>query len=60
MIELTQKDKERIFNLGYYTWVEQQGIDLKDFEKRRKQSFWNGHYNHILSLDEHIEAFNSR
>ena len=25
-LELNQNDKERIFNLGYYTWVEQQGI----------------------------------
>ena len=32
-LELSQIDKERIFNLGYYTWVEQQGIDLNDFEK---------------------------
>ena len=59
MIELNQKDKERIFNLGYYTWVEQQGIELEDFEKRRDQSFWNDHYNFILSLDERVEAFNS-
>ena len=59
MIELGQKDKERIFNLGYYTWVEQQGIHLEDFEKRRDQSFWNEHYNYILSLDERVEAFNS-
>jgi len=59
MIELDQKDRERIFNLGYYTWVEQQGIHLEDFEKRRDQSFWNEHYNYILSLDERVEAFNS-
>ena len=59
MIELGQKDKERIFNLGYYTWVEQQGIHLEDFEKRRDQSFWNEHYNYMLSLDERVEAFNS-
>ena len=59
MIELNQKDKERIFNLGYYTWVEQQGIKLEDFEKRRDQNFWNDHYNFILSLDERVEAFNS-
>jgi hypothetical protein len=59
MIELGQKDKERIFNLGYYTWVEQQGIQLEDFEKRRDQNFWNEHYNYILSLDERVEAFNS-
>ncbi|SVD63279.1 uncharacterized protein METZ01_LOCUS416133, partial [marine metagenome] len=25
-LELNQREKERIFNLGYYTWVEQQGI----------------------------------
>ena len=59
MIELGQKDKERIFNLGYYTWVEQQGIQLEDFEKRRDLNFWNEHYNYILSLDERVEAFNS-
>ena len=58
MIELGQKDKERIFNLGYYTWVEQQGIKLEDFEKRRNQNFWDDHYNYMLSLDEHVEAFN--
>ena len=26
---------ERIFNLGYFTWVEQQGIALADFDRRR-------------------------
>ena len=51
--------KERIFNLGYYTWVEQQGIDLNDFEKRRDQQFWRDHYNHMLSLDDRIEEFNA-
>ena len=59
MVELNQKDKERIFNLGYYTWVEQQGIKLEDFEKRRNQNFWNEHYNFMLSLDDRIEEFNS-
>ena len=58
-LELNQKEKERIFNLGYYTWVEQQGIDLNDFEKRRDQGFWLDHYNHILSLDDRIEEFNA-
>ena len=58
-LELNQKEKQRIFNLGYYTWVEQQGIDLNDFEKRRDQQFWLDHYNHILSLDDRIEEFNA-
>ncbi|TNF71985.1 MAG: pyridoxal-phosphate dependent enzyme, partial [Acidobacteria bacterium] len=38
--ELTHTDRRRIFNLGYYTWVEQQGVSLEDFEVRRQQSFW--------------------
>ena len=58
-LELNQKEKQRIFNLGYYTWVEQQGIDLNDFEKRRDQQFWRDHYNHMLSLDDRIEEFNA-
>ena len=58
-LELNQKEKERIFNLGYYTWVEQQGIDLNHFEERRDQQFWLDHYNQFLTLDERIEAFNA-
>ena len=58
-LELNQKDKERIFNLGYYTWVEQQGVEINDFEKRRDQDFWNEHYNYMLSLDNKINEFNS-
>ena len=58
-LELNQKEKERIFNLGYYTWVEQQGIALNHFEERRDQQFWLDHYNHFLALDERIEAFNA-
>ena len=58
-LELNQKDKERIFNLGYYTWVEQQGVDINDFEKRRDQDFWNNHYNYMLSLDNQVKEFNN-
>ena len=58
-LELTQKEKERIFNLGYYTWVEQQGVSLIDFEKRKDQQFWLDHYNHILTLDDRFEEFNA-
>ncbi len=59
LVELTLKGKERIFNLGYYTWVEQQGIDLADFEKRRDQTFWQDRYDYMLSLDDKINEFNS-
>ena len=59
MLELSQRDKERIFNLGYYTWVEQQGIDLSHFEARRNQAFWDQHLQNMLDLDEEIDKFNS-
>ena len=58
-LELSQIDKERIFNLGYYTWVEQQGKSLEEFENRRNQSFWDKHYKDMISLDEKIKEFNS-
>ena len=58
IVELNQREKERVFNLGYYTWVEQQGIDLSSFEKRRDQKFWLDHYNRFLSLDGLLEQFN--
>lgn len=40
LLELTTVDKHRIFNLGYFTWVEQQGMRIEDFEARRQLSFW--------------------
>ena len=35
-------ERDRIFNLGYFTWVEQRGVALADFEARRDQAFWRG------------------
>ncbi len=35
-------ERNRIFNLGYFTWVEQRGVALADFEARRDQAFWRG------------------
>ena len=58
--ELRRFDRERIFNLGYYTWVEQQGVSLDDFDRRRDQSFWDGLLKLIGVWDEMIERFNDR
>ena len=58
MIELNQKEKERIFNLGYYTWVEQQNININDFEIRKTQKFWDDQLENFISIDKKIEAFN--
>ncbi len=59
MIELTRPDRERIFNLGYYTWVEQQGTTLEDFDRRRDQSFWDGLMDHVPVWDGMIDRFNA-
>ena len=40
VLELTHAERSRIFNLGYYTWVEQQGVPLEALERRRAQGFW--------------------
>jgi hypothetical protein len=59
VIELSRIDRERIFNLGYYTWVEQQGTPLDDFDRRREQSLWRGFQAAIPRWDVLIEAFNA-
>ena len=41
LLELDQRDRERMFNLGYFTWVEQQGISVADFAARRDPAFWD-------------------
>lgn len=58
VLEATQRERERIFNLGYFTWVEQQGIALADFDRRRAQSFWRGLHVLVPQWDEMIAAFN--
>jgi len=58
VLELTSVDRRRIFNLGYYTWVEQQGIALADFDRRRDQGFWDGLLDLVPIWDEMIAAFN--
>ena len=60
MIECTERDRNRIFNLGYYTWVEQQGTPFELFEARRAQSFWTGLRRYLSVWDEMIVDFNSR
>lgn len=60
MLELTLGERERIFNLGYYTWVEQQGIPLADFDARRRPEFWDGLLDLAPAWDLMIEELNAR
>lgn len=59
MIELDRPGKERIFNLGYYTWVEQQGVSLDDFLARRGQAFWDNLMDLVPAWDAMIADFNA-
>ncbi len=60
MIDCTERDRTRIFNLGYYTWVEQQGTPFELFEQRRSQDFWRGLRRYLGVWDEMITDFNAR
>jgi cysteine synthase A len=60
VLELTECDRRRIFNLGYYTWVEQRGVSLEDFDARRDQAFWRGLRDALPVWDDMIADFNGR
>jgi cysteine synthase len=60
LLELTARDRERIFNLGYYTWVEQQGVGTNEFTARRDQAFWRDLRGLLPTWDELIAEFNAR
>jgi cysteine synthase len=59
VFELTHLDRKRIFNLGYFTWVEQQGVALDDFDRRKQARFWRGLVDTIPEWDRLIDAFNA-
>ncbi len=52
--------RDRIFNLGYFTWVEQQGVEFEDFEARRRQSFWKQVQGLAPAWDSMIDEFNAQ
>jgi cysteine synthase len=60
VLELTHAERSRIFNLGYFTWVEQQGVPVAEFERRRDQSFWRGLREAATAWDGLIAEFNAR
>ena len=60
IIECSERDRNRIFNLGYYTWVEQQGTPLELFEQRRSQTFWRSLRRYLSVWDDMIVEFNAR
>jgi cysteine synthase len=60
LLELTHVDRKRIFNLGYFTWVEQQGVTTEEFSARRQQSFWDGLMELVPAWDAMVAEFNAK
>jgi cysteine synthase len=60
VLPMGEVERNRIFNLGYFTWVEQRGVALADFEARRDQAFWRGLHGLLPIWDAMIAAFNQR
>jgi cysteine synthase A len=60
VLELSSRERTRIFNLGYYTWVEQQGVPLPAFESRRRQETWAQIRGFLPVWDGLIAEFNQR
>jgi cysteine synthase A len=60
LLELGRAERERIFNLGYFTWVEQQGVSVEEFRSRHEAGFWEGIRPMVGVWDEMIEEFNGR
>jgi cysteine synthase len=59
LLELSVRERERIFNLGYYTWVEQQGIPIEEFTARHDQSFWREMRSIVPEWDAMIGELNA-
>ncbi len=59
--ELGYRDRKRIHNLKYFTWVEQQG---KSFDEIQAQwydnDYWSGTHGQIEEIDALIGEFNAR
>ena len=59
ILDMDEANRDRVFNLGYFTWVEQQGISVDDFECRRDQSWWDSLRPLINKWDDRISEFNA-
>ncbi len=60
LLECTRRDRKRIFDLGYYTWVEQQGVSIEEFTARSRPEFWQRLVRLLDAWDGMIEEFNER
>jgi cysteine synthase len=61
MLELSYRDRKRIHNLKYYTWVEQQGKTYEEIQAQwYEDDYWTSFQRQIGTMDALIEDFNAR
>ena len=59
--ELSYYDRQRIHNLKYFTWVEQQGKSYEEIQNQwYEPEYWTGIQPQTEQIDELIDAFNER
>ena len=60
MLELTYAERKRVHNLKYYTWVEQQAMDVEDLNAQwyDTKGTWDAVHAQAKDLDALIDAFN--
>jgi cysteine synthase len=56
--ELTYHDRKALHNFKYFTWVEQQGRDVRELDELWSPSFWRDLEDSATQLDADIESFN--
>jgi cysteine synthase len=62
MLELDYYAKKRIHNLKYYTWIEQQGKDLKELNAQwyDHKEYWGSIHSMVPKIDALINEFNDK
>ena len=60
MMEMGYAERKRVHNLKYYTWVEQQGMDVEDLNAQwyDVENTWDAVHAQAKELDELINEFN--
>ena len=58
-LELSFPERKRVHNLKYYTWIEQQGRDIRELEAQwSSPDYWTSIQRQAGPIDELIEEFN--
>ncbi|MCD6312035.1 MAG: pyridoxal-phosphate dependent enzyme [Elusimicrobia bacterium] len=61
LMELTYRDKKRMHNLKYFTWVEQQGKEVEDLDAQwYDENWWTDRLHVTEKWDKQITEFNEK